>query len=125
MDDIEKYTAFLGKEIQVQIDRPKGSRHPRLDFIYETNYGFVPGTKAGDGHEIDVYVLDQDEALEEFRGLCIAVIIRKDDNEHKLIVAEATVELDQIIKQTNFVESYYDTEVILLKQDNSNSMQKN
>ena len=121
MDDIEKYTAFLGREIQVQIDRPKGSRHPRLDFIYETNYGFVPGTQAGDGHEIDVYVLDQDEALEEFRGVCIAVIVRKDDDEHKLVAAEAPIKLDQIIKQTDFVESYYDTEVILLSSDNMRS----
>ena len=113
MDDVSKYTQYLGKKINVQIDRPKGSLHPRLNFLYETNYGFIPGTLAGDGHEIDAYVLNQDEALSNFEGKCIAVVVRKDDEEHKLIVADSDLTRDQIVAETKFVEGYYDTEIIL------------
>ena len=37
---------YLGKMVKVVVDRPLGSKpikeHP--DFVYELNYGFVPGT---------------------------------------------------------------------------------
>jgi inorganic pyrophosphatase len=39
------------------IDRPKGSRHPRLTAaIYPLDYGYLEGTTAGDGEGIDVFV---------------------------------------------------------------------
>jgi inorganic pyrophosphatase len=39
------------------IDRPRGSRHPRLaDAIYPRDYGYLEGTTAGDGEGIDVFV---------------------------------------------------------------------
>ena len=115
MDNLEKYTRFLGKDITVEIDRPKGSLHPRFGFIYEVNYGFIPGTQAGDGHEIDVYVLGVDQALLEHTGRCIAVIIRHNDNENKLVVGPSGLAPIYIMEQINFVESYYDTEIILSK----------
>lgn len=40
---------FLGKEVEVVIDRPLGSKHPQHDFVYDTNYGFIQGIKAPDG----------------------------------------------------------------------------
>ena len=113
MDDITKYTKYLGRRVHVEIDRPKGTKHPRLDFTYETNYGFVPGTKAGDGQAIDAYVLGQDVALECFDGQCIAVVVRKDDDEHKLIVADSSRSVSEIYDEVRFVESYYDTEIVL------------
>ncbi|MBO6558847.1 MAG: inorganic pyrophosphatase [Pseudomonadales bacterium] len=114
MDDLSQYTQYLGQDLYVKIDRPKGSNHPRLDFIYETNYGFLPGTKAGDGHEIDVWVLEQETPLSEFNGTCVAVIVRKDDDENKLVVANRRLSKERILEETKFVEGYYDTEVILL-----------
>jgi len=60
VDEINKYSKYLGRELTVTIDRPLGSKHPTFDFEYEVNYGFLPETKAGDGHEIDVWVLDID-----------------------------------------------------------------
>ena len=113
MDDIEKYTKYLGQQVQVEMDRPKGSKHPTLDFIYETNYGFLPGTKAGDGDEIDAYVVGQKYPLERFNGQCIAVVVRKNDDEHKLIVADSHYSEDEIYNEVRFVEDYYDTEIIL------------
>jgi inorganic pyrophosphatase len=39
------------------IDRPRGSRHPRLaDAVYPRDYGYLEGTTAGDGEGIDVFV---------------------------------------------------------------------
>ena len=109
MDDLERYTRLLGTEVDVHIDRPLGSKHPRLGFVYETNYGYLPGTLAGDGSEIDAYVLGVSEAIDSFTGRCIAVIARRDDNEHKLVVASGALDQDAIREKTDFVEKYYDT----------------
>lgn len=118
MDDLEKYTQFLGKDVTVEIDRPKGSLHPRYGFVYEVNYGFIPGTQAGDGHEIDAYVLGVENALSEHNGTCIAVVIRHNDDENKLVVGPSGMAPIHIMEQINFVESYYDTEIILPEGEN-------
>ena len=48
--------AFVATSTLV-IDRPKGSRHPRLTVaIYPVDYGYLEGTTAGDGEGIDVFV---------------------------------------------------------------------
>ena len=52
---------FLGKEVEVIIDRPLGSKHPKYGFIYETNYGFIPNTASPDGKELDVNLLSTPE----------------------------------------------------------------
>ena len=44
---------FLGKIIEVKIDSPIGSKHPKYDLVYPINYGFVPNTVSGDGKELD------------------------------------------------------------------------
>lgn len=112
MDEVAKYTQFLGQHVHVKIDRPLGSKHPRLDFIYQTNYGFIPGTRAGDGDEIDAYVLGEEEPLASYDGICIAVVVRKDDDEHKLVVAHQDLSERTINERVGFVEDYYDTELI-------------
>ncbi|MCF6465442.1 inorganic diphosphatase [Clostridium sp. Cult2] len=63
------------------------TRHRKYNFFYPVNYGYILNTKANDGEKIEAYVLDEFEPLERFRGRVIAVIIRKDDNEDKLVVA--------------------------------------
>ena len=83
---LSSFSQFLGAEVTIKIDRPVGSKHPKWNFIYPVNYGFVPGTKSGDGEEIDAYVLGVHEPLKEFTGICIAVIHRLDDNDDKLVL---------------------------------------
>ena len=46
----------FARECEVVIDRPKGSRHPRLpQVIYPLDYGYLAGTTAADGDGIDVW----------------------------------------------------------------------
>ena len=77
---------FLHQTLTIKIDRPLGSRHPKWDFIYPVNYGFVPDTISGDGEETDAYILGISEPLEIFTGKCIAVIHRINDDDDKLII---------------------------------------
>jgi inorganic pyrophosphatase len=77
---------FIGRRVTVTIDRPLGSRHPEHGFLYETNYGYVPGVAAADGEDLDTYVIGIAEPADRYDGECIAVIHRLDDVEDKLVV---------------------------------------
>ena len=101
----------------MEIDRPLGSKHPNHDFVYPVNYGFVPDTQAGDGEPIDAYVLGPREPVAHFEGICIGVILRFDDDEHKLVVAADVLPVERIQEETDFVEQYYETEYVVLRED--------
>ena len=75
--------------VEVAMDRPMGSKHPKCGYTYPINYGYIPGTLSGDGEELDAYVLGAQEPLEKFSGKCIAAIKRLDEDDDKLIVVPA------------------------------------
>jgi len=87
-DIISKNVEYLEKEVYVKIDRPLGSKpvkeHP--DFEYTLNYGYVPDTMSGDGEELDCYVLGINIPIKEFRGKCIAITHRINEDDDKLII---------------------------------------
>lgn len=117
MDDILDY---LGKEIVIIIDRPLRSNHPKHGFEYPVNYGFVPNTKSKDGEEIDAYILGVDKPLKKFKGKCIAIIHRTNDDDDKLVIVPsdmAEIEDEQIRKATNFQEQYFKSEIIRTKNE--------
>lgn len=106
---------YIGKIVDIEIDRPLGSRHPKYkDFIYPINYGFVPNTVSGDGMEIDCYVIDLDKPVKRLVGRCIAIINRLNDNENKLVVTEKDVEYsdEEILEKVNFQEKFFISELI-------------
>lgn len=105
---------FLGKEVEVVIDRPLGSKHPKHGFIYEVNYGYVPCTKSPDGEELDAYFLGISKPVKKTKGVCIAVIHRTDDNDDKLVVVPNGTKIsnDEIEKQTKFQEQWFKHEII-------------
>ena len=58
---------YLGKIVEVKLDRVMGSKHPKHGFIYPVNYGYIPNTISGDGEELDAYVLGVFEPVENFK----------------------------------------------------------
>lgn len=77
---------FLGRTVDLTFDRPYGSLHPRCGFRYTVNYGYIPGTLAPDGQELDAYYLGPAEPLATARGRCIAIVHRLYDDDDKLVV---------------------------------------
>jgi len=108
---------YVGKRVDVVIDRPLGSKHPKFDMVYEVNYGYVPNTKAPDGEEIDVYILGIEKPVNKFTGVCIAVIHRADDDDDKLIVVPEgkSFNEDEITALVLFQEQHFESEVIIKK----------
>lgn len=101
---------YLNKMIKVKIDRKLGSKHPKYDFIYPVNYGYVPNTISGDGEELDCYVLGVYEAIEDFEGMCIAIIHRVNDNDDKLIIVPKNKNYtnDEIEELVEFQEKFFE-----------------
>lgn len=105
---------YLDKILEVKIDRSLGSKHPKHGFIYPVNYGYIPNTISGDGEELDCYVLGIYEPLETFKGKCIAIIHRLNDNDDKLIIVPENKSFSnkEIKALTNFQEQYFKSEII-------------
>jgi len=105
---------YLNKKVKVKIDRQLGSRHPKHEYIYPINYGYVPGTISGDGEEIDCYVIGVFEPISEFEGKCIAIIQRTNDNDDKLIIApkEKNYSDDAIEALVEFQERYFEHKIV-------------
>ena len=107
-------TKYLEKILEVKIDRPFGSKHPKYGFIYPVNYGYVPNTISGDGEELDCYILGEFEPLEKYTGKCIAIIHRLKDNDDKLIIASEDKNFtnEEIRVLTEFQERFFESEII-------------
>ena len=105
---------YLDKILEVKIDRPLGSKHPKHGFIYPVNYGYIPNTISGDGEELDCYVLGIHEPIETFKGKCIAIIHRLNDNDDKLIIAPENKSFsnNEIRVLTEFQEQYFKSEIL-------------
>jgi len=108
---MDNYAAkYLGATVNIKIDRPIGSKHPKYGFVYEVNYGFVPNTQAPDGEEIDAYVLGVDKPLKESTGKCIAIIHRTNDDDDKLVVVPKNLigmSDKEILKAVDFQEKWF------------------
>ena len=107
---------FLGKMINIKIDRKLGSKHSEKypKHIYPVNYGYVPNTKSGDGKELDCYILGIYEPIENFTGRCIAIIHRLNENDDKLIVVPDGKNFTnkEIRVLTEFQERFYKSTII-------------
>ena len=105
---------YIGKIVDVVMDRPLGTKHPKHGFIYEVNYGYIPNTVSGDGEELDAYVLGQHKPLEKFTGKVIAIIHRTNDDDDKLIVVEEGKNYtdEQIRALTEFQEQWFESVIV-------------
>ena len=109
--------SYLGKVVKVKIDRTLGSKHPKHDFIYSLNYGFIPNTISGDGEEIDVYIIGEFEPLEIYEGYVVAIIKRINDVEDKLVVCKELNKYseEQIKALVEFQERLFESTIITYK----------
>lgn len=105
---------FIGKKVNVKVDRQLGSRHPKHGFMYMLNYGFIPNTVSGDGEELDAYLLGVFEPTSAFEGVVIAVIHRTNDDDDKLVVVPEGKDYsdDAIRALTEFQERFFDSIII-------------
>ncbi len=102
--------ALLGQEVDIIMDRPVGTHHPKHpDIIYPINYGYLDGLLSADGEGIDVYLLGVHEPLERFHAKVIAVICREDDIEDKLAAAPVGMDFseEEIAEAVRFQEQFY------------------
>jgi inorganic pyrophosphatase len=70
---------------EIRIDRPRGSAHPRYpESRYPLDYGYLEGTRSGDGDGIDVWI----GSLPEKRATAIifTVDLEKRDGEIKILL---------------------------------------
>lgn len=111
MDKSLKLDEWIGRTVEVVIDRPLGSVHPRdPDTRYEVNYGFVPQTRAPDGHELDVYVLGSEEPIDRCEATVIAIVRRRNDVEDKLVASlGGEWDASSIERAVRFQEQWFDS----------------
>mgnify|MGYP001654325051 CR=1 FL=1 len=100
---------YLGRLLDIEVDREFGSKHPKYGFIYPVNYGYVPNTISDDGEELDAYLLGVFDPVKEYHGSVIAIIHRTNDNDDKLVVVPDGVNYtdDQIMALTEFQERFF------------------
>ncbi len=105
---------YLGKIVDIKIDRPLGSKHPNHGFIYPVNYGYIENTISGDGEELDCYLLGVFTPVKSYKGKCIAIIHRTNDDDDKLIIVpeEKFYSNDAINALTEFQEQYFNHIII-------------
>ena len=105
---------FIGKEVNIVIHRALGTKHPKHGFVYTVNYGYVPNVISGDGEELDAYLLGVFDPVENYKGKCIAVIHRTNDDDDKIIVVPVGVNYtdDQIKALTEFQEKFFESVII-------------
>ena len=109
--------AYLGKTVDLRIDRLLGSRHPKYPAMrYPVNYGYIPGILGGDGEPLDVYLLGVDTPVKEYTATIIGIIHRKNDIEDKLVAAPVgmTFTKEEIKEAVRFQEQYFETEIEVL-----------
>lgn len=106
--------SYLGKTVDIKIDRPKGSVHPKHpDMVYPVNYGYIPNVFSADGEELDVYLLGVNVPVSEYTARVIGIVHRINDVEDKLVAAPIgiTFTKEEISKAVHFQEQYYESEI--------------
>ena len=90
----------LFDKYDIEIDRPKGSAHPKYsDYIYPLDYGFLRGTVSSDGAGIDVWMGSSSE--KRTCAIISSVDFIKGDSEIKILYACTDDAIEMIYKDQN------------------------
>ena len=102
----------LVKTREIVIDRPIGTNHPRFPRVtYPLDYGYLKGTKSGDGDGIDVWRGSLDSNIVD--ATIVAVDLLKSDVEVKLLVGCTEAEIEIVLNFHNM----FSQSGILVKRD--------
>jgi len=75
---------ILVSESKINIDRPKGSRHPKYpNFLYPVDYGYLENTSSMDGGGIDVWKGTDGDCI---GAIICTVDLMKRDSEIKILI---------------------------------------
>ena len=98
---------------EIVIDRPRGSRHPRLShIIYPLDYGYLANTTSPDGDGIDVWLgSGEDRTL---RAILLSVDLEKRDSEIKLLLGLSAEETAAIYA---FYNEYPGMKALLIERE--------
>lgn len=98
-------------DLGITLDRPKNSFHPiHQDIRYPIDYGYINGTRGGDGEEMDIFVGSRDN------GLVAAIFttdFRKNDRELKLIYNCSPPEIYLVNGFINFDQNLMEGKLVL------------
>jgi inorganic pyrophosphatase len=90
----------LVTECKLVIDRPRGTPHPRYpSFIYPLDYGYLEGTRSGDGGGIDIWIGSLAGKVVTAAILCVD--LEKQDAEMKVLLGCTLHEVQQILAVHN------------------------
>ena len=85
----------LIEESEIIIDRPKGTKHPRYDFTYNVDYGYLENTTSIDGGGIDVW--RGSELEQKCDAIICTVDLEKRDSEIKILLGCTEEEKEAIM----------------------------
>lgn len=116
LEKIKDTLDFLDKDVTIEIDRKIGTVHPKhSDIVYPINYGFVPYIIGGDGEELDAYVLGESTPLEIYKGRCLGLIHRLDEEDDKLILGkEELLYSKETIRKVTFFQEKFHTSILIM-----------
>ncbi|MGD8625685.1 MAG: inorganic pyrophosphatase [Anaerolineae bacterium] len=85
---------------ELVVDRRRGSAHPRHgEWTYPLDYGYLAGTRSGDGEGIDVWVGSRPAA--GVNGVVCTVDLAQGDTELKLLLGCTAAEMQAILAVHN------------------------
>ena len=98
---------------EIEIDRPKGTRHPKApDLIFPVDYGYLKDTAGADGNEIDIW--SGTAADRKLTAIACTVDMLKKDTEFKLIFGCTEAEIFRI---EDFHNNLYMSDIIIRRDD--------
>jgi inorganic pyrophosphatase len=81
---------------QIEIDRQKGTSHPRYpSFVYPLDYGYLQDTQSGDGNDIDVWIGSL--PIQTVTAVICSVDLEKRDTEIKILLGCTSEESQAIL----------------------------
>jgi inorganic pyrophosphatase len=97
----------------IEIDRPKGTKHPKApDLIFPADYGYLKDTAGADGNEIDIWSGTAEDR--KLTAIACTVDMLKKDAEFKLIFGCTEAE---ILRIEDFHNNTYMSDIIIRRDD--------